>query len=141
MLDNPRWERFVQAYAVDGNAVAAYKAAGYKTKTDAAASACAYKLLRNAVIQKRLAELTAEARSRAEQSAIADMTEIRQRVTAILRGDVDGLPTSKSDMLKAADLLAKWSGQIEQPTVKVELSMEAKQARLRELLNDAANRR
>ena len=138
MLENPRWEKFCQAYALDSNAVAAYKAAGYRTQTDAAASSCAYKLLRNAVIQQRLAELTQEARARAEQNAIADMTEIRQRVTAILRGDMEGPPATKSDMLKAADLLAKWSGSIEQPAVKVELSLADKQARLQALIN--ANR-
>ena len=136
MLDNPKWEKFCQLYAMDGNATAAYKGAGYKVKSDAAAATCAHKLLRIAKIQDRLTELVYNARTIEEQSAIADIREIRERVTTILRGQTD-LEVKASDVIRAGEFLAKLGGQVEPPKVQVQLTLEDKEARLRELIEDA----
>ena len=136
MLDNPKWEKFCQLYAMDGNATAAYKGAGYKVKTDAAAASCANKLLRIAEIQDRLTELVYNARTVEEKSAIADIREIRERVTAILRGQ-SPMETKASDVIRAGEFLAKIGGSIEPETVRVELTLSEKRKRLRELLDDS----
>ena len=136
MLDNPKWEKFCQLYAMDGNATAAYKGAGYKVKSDAAAATCAHKLLRIAKIQDRLTELVYNARTIEEQSAIADIREIRERVTTILRGQTN-LEVKASDVIRAGEFLAKLGGQVEPPKVQVQLTLEDKEARLRELIEDA----
>lgn len=138
MLDNPRWEKFCQAYAVDGNATSAYKKAGYKCRNDDAAGACARKLLQNARIRARIDELTREAREQAERNSIADIVEIRQRVTQVLRGQCE-FDTKSADVLKAADLLTRIGGQQEPQKIQVQLTLEDKQARLQELI-DGANR-
>ena len=137
MLENPRWERFCQLYAVDGNASAAYRNAGYHPKNDASAWNSASRLLGNDEVQARIRELTEEARARAEQNAIADIVEIRQRVTEVLRGQ-SRFETKSGDIIKAADFLARVGGQIERPKIQVQLTLEDKEARLQELLN--ANR-
>ena len=134
MLNNPKWEKFCQLYAMDGNATAAYKGAGYKVKTDAAAASCANKLLKIAEIQDRLTELVYNARAVEEKSAIADIREIRERVTAILRGQ-SPMETKASDVIKAGEFLAKIGGQIEPPRVTLELTLADKQRRLKELLS------
>lgn len=132
MLDNARWEKFCQAYAQSGNATAAYRAAGYQTKDDESAGASGRRLLQNATIQSRIQELTVEARAQAERSAIADIREIRETMTAIMRGEI--AETKPADRIKAGDFLARVGGQVEPETVKVELSLADKRARLRELL-------
>ena len=135
MLENPRWEKFAQAYAQDGNAAAAYRAAGYSAKNTGTASACAVRLLNNAKVQERIRELTTEARTLAEKSAIADIREIRERITAILRGERDD--AKAQDIIRAGEFLAKVGGAEPEPApVKVELSLSGKLARLRELLDD-----
>lgn len=138
MLDNDRWEKFAQAYAVDPtNAVAAYRAAGYKPTTVQSAATAAGRLLKNVDIQARIDELTREAREQAERNSIADIVEIRQRITQIMRGQAE-VETKAADMIKAADLLTKIGGQQEPQRVQVQLTLEDKQARLQELLD--ANR-
>lgn len=136
MLENPRWERFCQLYAVDGNASAAYTGAGYSPRSPSALTSSAYRLLKNDDIRARIAELTEEARLRAEQNAIADITEIRQRVTEVLRGH-SRFETKASDIIKAGDFLARVGGQVEPPKVQVQLTLEDKQARLQELIHGA----
>lgn len=138
MLDNPRWEKFCQAYAVDGNATSAYKKAGYKAKDDETAGSAARRLLQNVAVRNRIAELTAEAKEQALQSSIADIVEIRQRITQIMRGQAE-VETKAADMIKAADLLTKIGGQQEPQKIQVQLTLEDKQARLQELI-DGANR-
>lgn len=137
MLENPRWEKFCQLYAVDGNASAAYRAAGYHPKSDAACWSCAAKLLRVAKVQARIQELTQEARLVAEQNAIADIVEIRRTMTDILRGQID--ETKPADRIRAAELMTRIGGQQEPQKIQVCLTLEDKQARLQELI-DGANR-
>lgn len=134
MLDNVRWERFCQLYARDGNASAAYRNAGYHPKTEASACNSASRLLGIDDIRRRIQELTQEAREQALRSSIADIVEIRQRITEVMRGQAE-VPTKAQDVVKAAELLARLGGQVEPPKVQVQLTLEDKQARLRELLN------
>lgn len=134
VLNNARWERFCQLYARDGNASAAYRGAGYQPKTDASACNSASRLLGIDEVRNRVQELTQQAREQAERSSIADIVEIRQRITQILRGQTD-LETKAADVIKAGDFLARVGGQVETPAVKVELSLDDKWARLQELLH------
>lgn len=139
MLDNPRWERFCQLFAQDGNAAAAYTGAGFKAKNTATASACASRLLRNASVQARIYELAKAAREAAEVSAIADIREIRERWTSVLREELKG--TKPQDVLKAGELLLRAAGQlgpeddVSKLEVKVELSLSEKGQRIEKLLH------
>ena len=135
LLENPRWERFCQLYAVDGNASAAYRGAGYHPRSDSSCTTCANRLLTNVDVRARIEELTKEAQKQAERNSIADIREIRQRVTAVLRGQ-SPFETKSADIIKAGDFLARVGGQIEPPTVKLELSLSEKRARIREMLLD-----
>ena len=79
-----RQEAFCQKYFSSGNATQAYKDAGYKCKTDASACSCASKLLRNAEVRERIAELAEESAN----TRIADAEEVQETLTAILRGQL-----------------------------------------------------
>lgn len=127
-LANKKWERFCLEYAKDPNATKAYKNAGYKVKNDASAGSSANKLLKNVKIQARLAELHEEMKS----EKIASATEIQERLTSILRMEmqeevvvVEGIEKgvsearivkkrpSNSDAIKAGQTLAKMQGAYE----------------------------
>lgn len=124
-LANKKWERFCLEYAREPNATKAYKNAGYKVKNDASAGSSANKLLKNAKIQARLAELHEEMAS----EKIASATEIQERLTSILRMEmqeevvvVEGIEKgvseariimkrpSNADAIKAGQTLAKMQG-------------------------------
>ena len=76
-----RQEKFCIEFAKTGDAAASWKAAGYKAKNDAVANVGSYKLLKRPEVQKRLAEL----HQKVEDESIADIKEIKQKLTAILR--------------------------------------------------------
>ena len=59
-LENVRQEAFCMNFCKSGNQTEAYKAAGYKVKSDAAASSAASRLLSNVKVQQRIAEINAE---------------------------------------------------------------------------------
>lgn len=114
-------EAFCLHYAKTGNATESYKAAGYKPKTEGAAYACANRLLKIDKVQARLQELADEMAS----DKIANIREVQERLTAILRGDLkesfvvtDGeggyqiieKPPQLKDVLKAGQELAKMQG-------------------------------
>lgn len=118
-------EKFSLHYAKTGNATESYKAAGYKAKSDAVAGVEGHKLLKNPKIQARLAELAAEIHT----AAIADITEIQEILTDILRnkskeqvvivennGDFTSTAravekdTSIKDRIKAGETLARMQG-------------------------------
>lgn len=80
-----RQEKFCIEYAKTGDAALSWKAAGYKAKNDSVASVGSCKLLKRPEIQKRLAEI----HQRVEDDSIADIKEIKQRLTAILRQTAD----------------------------------------------------
>ena len=72
---SPRQERFADEYLVDLNATAAYRRAGYKVRTENAASACAAKLLRNAKVARRIQDAKDRRARRTEITADRVMTE------------------------------------------------------------------
>lgn len=80
-LMNPRWEAFCQAFAgkAFGFAGRAYRAAGYKPKTDADADNCGWRLRTNVEVSERIAYLREERR---KQLAI-DAAGILERRLAI----------------------------------------------------------
>jgi phage terminase small subunit len=136
-LLNPKQEAFCLHYAKTGNATESYKKAGYACKNDNSAGANARRLLLNDKIKARLQELAEEAAS----SKIANIAEIQQRLTEILRmsleedqvvveGCGDGISEAKiikrkaqlKDVLKAGELLAKMQGGFDN-TLKVEMTV------------------
>ncbi len=82
-LKNVKHEAFCLHYSKTGNATESYKKAGYKAKTEAAINASASQLLKNPKVQERLAELAEEMAS----SKIADIKEIHEYLTAVMRGE------------------------------------------------------
>ena len=78
-------EKFCLEYAKSGNARQSYLKAGYKPKTDGAADVNACRLLKNTKVQQRLAELAEEAKN----ASIADITEMQQKLTAIIRQQLE----------------------------------------------------
>lgn len=115
-------ERFCYEYAASGNAYQAAKAAGYSERY---ALSNTHRLVGNPLIKERLAELY---RTR-EEELIADGTELKKRLTEIVRctakeenivivgtGDgrsepmsVEKLPSFR-DQMKAIELLARMGG-------------------------------
>ncbi len=78
-------EKFCLEYAKSGNQRQAYFKAGYKCKSDEAADANASRLLRKDKVQARLAELAEEAKN----ASIADITEMQQTLTSIIRQQLE----------------------------------------------------
>lgn len=78
-------EKFCLEFAKSGNQRQAYLKAGYKCKNDASADASASALLRNPKVKERLAELTEEIKN----SAIADIQEMQEILTNIIRQQLD----------------------------------------------------
>lgn len=74
-------EKFCLEYAKSGNQRQAYLLAGYNVKSDEAADAAASRLLKNVKVQARLAELYEEAKN----ASIADIVEMQQTLTKIIR--------------------------------------------------------
>lgn len=74
-------EKFCLEYAKSGNQRQAYLLAGYNIKSDEAADAAASRLLRNVNVKARLAELAEEAKN----ASIADIVEMQQTLTKIIR--------------------------------------------------------
>lgn len=74
-------EKFCLEYAKSGNQRQAYLLAGYNVKSDETADANASRLLRNAKVQARLAELSEETKN----ASIADIVEMQQTLTRIIR--------------------------------------------------------
>lgn len=122
MLRNIRHERFAQGIAKGLPATQAYTQAGYAARGRSLESN-ASRLLRNAEVQSRLAELAAKL----AKPAIADADEIQQFLTTAMRGrdetgddltedhvTKDGVVVpvriSWRDRLKAAELLARARG-------------------------------
>lgn len=88
-------EKFCLEYAKSGNQRQAYLKAGYKCKNKASADASASALLRNPNVKARLAELAQEVRD----ASIADVTEMQQTLTQIIRREL----TEEMMMMVEAD--------------------------------------
>lgn len=74
-------EAFCMHYAKTGNATESYIAAGYKCKDTHSAENSASRLLGNVGVQERLQEIAQEIKS----SKIADVTEIQEFLTSVMR--------------------------------------------------------
>jgi phage terminase small subunit len=74
-------EKFCLEYAKSGNARQAYKSAGYKCKNDNTVDANASRLLSEDKVKARLAELAEDAKN----NAIADIQEMQEKLTEIIR--------------------------------------------------------
>lgn len=95
-----RQEKFCIEFSRCGNATEAYKAAGYKPTSDAAARAHAARLVANGSVQERIAEL----RGKAEDEKIMDAKERRIILSEIAKS---GKPIVA---IKAIDTLNKMDG-------------------------------
>lgn len=135
-LPNGKWEIFCQEYAKTANAAQSYKTA-YGDMKESSLYSNANRLLKNDRIQARLAELHEEIHS----NAIASAAEIQERLTSILRGElqeevvvVEGVEKgvtearivlkrpSNADAIKAGQTLAKMQGAFDN-SVNVNLSI------------------
>ena len=122
---NVRQERFCLEYAQSGNATESYKKAGYVVNNDNSAGASAARLLENAKIKKRLAEIVEEMNS----DKIASVREVQERLTLILRQEAEEdqivventgnfqsearimkRKTQIKDAIRAGELLARMQG-------------------------------
>ena len=74
-------EKFCLAYAKSGNARQAYIEAGYSFSKESTADVNACRLLKTDKVKQRLAELAEEAKN----NSIADITEMQETLTAIIR--------------------------------------------------------
>lgn len=136
-LLNVKQEAFCLHYAKTGNATESYKQAGYNSKNDNSAGANARRLLQKDKIKVRLAELAEELAS----EKIANIKEVQERLTSILRGEIqeeqvvvegcgDGVSEAKiikrqpqlKDVIKAGETLAKMQGGFDNK-VQVELTV------------------
>lgn len=136
-LLNVKQEAFCLHYAKTGNATESYKQAGYNPKNDNSAGANARRLLQKDKIKARLAELAEELAS----EKIANIKEVQERLTSILRGEIqeeqvvvegcgDGVSEAKiikrqpqlKDVIKAGETLAKMQGGFDNK-VQVELTV------------------
>jgi phage terminase small subunit len=98
-LPNPRHELFAQAIAKGASQRDAYKAAGYAVKSDKGADASASRLLTQANLQARIAELQTRA---AEKTMLSKswviqrlMENVERAMQAILVLDANGNPTGQ----------------------------------------------
>ena len=93
-----RRTRFIQEYAMCGNAAEAARRAGYSDKT---AEKKGYRLLQIPEIKEGV-EKTLEA---LKKDSIADLQEVQEFLTAVLRGKVPGAKTR--DRVAAANILQR----------------------------------
>ncbi len=119
-------EKFCQLFAATGNATQSFIDAGYSVKSQNAAGVQAYRLVnKNDNVKKRLRELA----EKAETEAIANIREMQETLTKIIREELDeellmtegqGEGYSRivskrkqaalKDRLKAIELLGKMKG-------------------------------
>lgn len=99
MALNERRRRFAEYYAATANATEAARAAGYSEKT---ARSQGQRLLTNADVLQYVRQLQSDLAA----ERIADVKEIRERMTEILRSRSE----RTGDRLKAADTLLKSAG-------------------------------
>ena len=127
-------EKFCLEYARLGNARQAYINAGYESKSEEAIDANASRLISNDKVQERLKELAEETKN----NAIADIQEMQEVLTSIIRQQIDeevivnevmkGIVTTKKltkkpaikDVISAIEKLGKMQGAFSE---KVELEI------------------
>lgn len=74
-----KWESFAREYVVDHNGTRAYKAAGYKSGSDAAAAAAASRLLKNGNVQALIVGFEAKVGKKYEKR-LGDIVEESARM-------------------------------------------------------------
>lgn len=105
---NQKYEAFCVAFVNNGdNAAEAYRAAGYKARTQHSAEASASRLLKNAEVNARIAELKAKIRNVSDKKMVMNATAKRE----MLAGIMNNPNVSVSDRLKACDIDNKMAGE------------------------------
>lgn len=131
---NAKQEKFCLEYAKCANATDAYKKAGYKAKSNDAIRTNAARLLANAHVKARLAEITSEIRSK-KIMEVAEMQEVLSEIArmqkledvVVVEGIDKGVSEAKviqkknsaNDAIKAITQLAKMQGVAENINVNV----------------------
>ena len=97
-----RQEKFCLEMVRCGNATEAYKAAGYKPRSDKAAGNCGSRLLENVGIKARIAEL---------REKMADETIMDAKARRVKLSEIAKHPGTKDEnVIKAIDTLNKMDG-------------------------------
>ena len=122
-LENPQHEAFVQELVKGASQRDAYRAAGYQTKSDAGADASASRLLSNAKVAARMAELQQKVEAKTiEKTAVTKAWVIAKLVENVERAlqaepvlDSEGNPTGEykyngNVANRALELLGKEQG-------------------------------
>ena len=125
-------EKFCIEYAKSGNARQAYKDAGYSVRNDRTADANACRLLTNANVKERLAELAEEAMN----ASIADITEMQQKLTSIIRQEAEEeviVVINKGDFMQEAQTLTK------KPSLKEVISAIEKLGKMQGAFDNTVN--
>jgi len=131
---NPRHQKFVERFLVDGNATRAYKAAYPNSRNESATRASATQLLKT---QRNVKACIEELRREFQGRTMADTVELRERLTAILRGETEtdtvvvvgvgqgcsepvkvAVKPSHGDIIRAADKLLKVLGAYDTKTTE-----------------------
>jgi len=131
---NPRHQKFVEEFMVDGNQTRAYKAAYPNSRNEVAIRASASNLLKTHQNVKACIE---ELRGELQKKSMADTVELRERLTAILRGETESeavvvvgvgkgcseaikvaVKPSHGDIIRAADKLLKALGAYDTKTTE-----------------------
>lgn len=114
---NQRQERFVLEYASTGNGVQSARRAGY-TGSYAVLAVTAHDLLKNPKVAKQLKDFGTEMKS----EAIASRDERLAFLSRVVRGEEKhrGNPPAMKDRIRAADLMAKMSGDLAPQKVEIE---------------------
>ena len=107
---NDRQKRFAEEYAANPNATAAASAAGYSPKSARAIGA-------ENLTKPYIAAYIRELQQKAEEARIADITEVKQFLTSVMRSEEE----NTKSRLRAAELLAKSAGELIQ---KVDVSAQ-----------------
>lgn len=125
-------EKFCIEYAKSGNARQAYMDAGYSVKNSRTADANACRLLTNDNVKERLAELAEEAKN----ASIADITEMQQKLTSIIRQEAEEeviVVISKGDFMQEAQTLTK------KPSLKEVISAIEKLGKMQGAFDNTVN--
>jgi len=103
----PKQKAFADNYIIYGNATEAARKAGYRFKNMGADAA---KILKNPKVAAYIAEMLGEQ----DKQRVADMDEVLQFYTSVMRGEVKdqfGLDSSLADRLKAGvELMKRYDG-------------------------------
>jgi phage terminase small subunit len=113
-LANARHERFAQEIAKGSTGRDAYIAAGYETKSDAATDANASRLLSDAKVKARIAEIQERAAVRAEIT-VADITTrlLAIATKAETKDEAPMLSVARASLMDAAKLNGLVSDKLE----------------------------